>query len=135
MRRSIPTVVFVLSGLAYFWGFMVDHLFSYDRASEQGQRLLEASWDASLLLPLAAVGAAAYLRPKLWLALALPAFMLIWPLFVNWIEVSAGTARSPSDCGEPCIDTTILSINALPALALSCIGLFAGRRRMRAIRN
>lgn len=120
----------VVCALAYLWGFASDHLVDYDGASESTQRLIEWGWDASTLLPLIGVGIAVYLWPRWWVVAGLAAGIFAWPFGVDAVETAAGLRQPLDGACDPCVDTTILSLLALPALLIGTATLAVARWRL-----
>jgi len=135
MGRRLGIAVVVAGALAYVAGFFSGHLLDYDSASEPVQRLVELSWDAGLPLPLVAAGVATSLWPRWWLVGAIAAVMFLWPLGVYRLEIATGLEEPLGEGCDPCVDTTFLSILALPALAIGVVSCAAARwlRRQRAV--
>jgi hypothetical protein len=129
MARLFGRAVVAAGAFSYIGGFVTGHLVDYDNASTRTQRLIELSWDVSLLLPLVGVGVAAHLWPRWWLVLFITAFMFLWPLGAYEVEIATGLEEPLGEGCDPCIDTTFLSILALPAFLVGAVSCAAARWR------
>lgn len=134
MARRLGVAVVVVGAFAYLAAFVTDHLVDYDAASPSTQRLIELSWDGSLLLPLVAVGVAAQLWPRWSLVVLVAAVMVVWPFAFHELELATGLAEPLGPGCDPCVDTTILSLLALPAFVVGAVScaiarLIGGARR------